>query len=696
MPLRARSWPQRGGTTSANVARGKQHGDRLVTENRHTQLPEWAKPVPFFNVSSFGRSLPVRASEREVRPECWRRDDKADIHPRTAPLLTEGWSNRLSGIYCFGGDGVRQDQTSLADRESLHYHATQMHVPVPSGGGGGGDIGEEHRRSRLLACLLLVQRLQNPVSRAFERARAGPTSLSSPEHRPDIAIARRHNVFAHPKSRIATRANFNVNRPLLDKGLLDVTTAPAALHVQCPCGVPLVLIEPEAQSSSSLPDLSEPEPELEISEQETDVSEPETQVDVSEPEAQAVFSEPDIQVDTSEAESEITAPSPDPLVAVPIPQPLIEPQPLFSCPDPSCNAMFVSNRRASAPFTLTNMDHPGPGLARFLPRAARKPSTEWTIFDAISDFRIIKHRMLRDEREVRYPKPRGRYPWTRISSRGSDASRARNNYPSAPAVPRSPYPTQFDALMQTPNPADFFVKGIDFSQIYPLADRCFWHLRSAPRSRWIEEADWKTPVENFNAFCMQIACYYSWEPDLSAVQSLYEKSRLGYPPPSPIRRSGWLFFHGYSPDPHGERYIPDPNNRYWKRFVRDLGRPRYVPFTRKKHPPSLYQCPAYWASRYAEYQAVIANSICIWPQYPDKPAGEERTSTVLKDLNPTPSSRELSPLHLRSNQHRPRLLLFNHLSRLWLPLRQDRFLVLLSYLLGGTGRRHVPRTAPFE
>jgi hypothetical protein len=79
-------------------------------------------------------------------------------------------------------------------------------------------------------------------------------------------------------------------------------------------------------------------------------------------------------------------------------------------------------------------------------------------------------------------------------------------------------------------------------------------------------------------------------------------------------------------------------------------------------------------------------------------------------LDPTPPSQDLPPLHFhfRSNQHRPRLLLFNHLSKLWLPLRQDRFLVLLSYLLGGTGLgtcrgilcfvqcRHVPRTVPFR
>lgn len=71
----------------------------------------------------------------------------------------------------------------------------------------------------------------------------------------------------------------------------------------------------------------------------------------------------------------------------------------------------------------------------------------------------------------------------------------------------------------------------------------------------------------------------------------------------------------------------------------------------------------------------------------------ETPSIDFNILDPTPPSQDLPPLHFhfRSNQHRPRLLLFNHLSKLWLPLRQDRFLVLLSYLLGGTRGRDVSR-----
>ena len=120
-------------------------------------------------------------------------------------------------------------------------------------------------------------------------------------------------------------------------------------------------------------------------------------------------------------------------------------------------------------------------------------------------------------------------------------------------------------------------------------------------------------------------------------------------------------------------------------------------------------------SALAAQSPIISTEHNNWPPYPDHPASDweeaasEATTAISKDLYSAPSSQELPPLHLRSNHNRPRLLLFNHLSKLWLPLRQDRFLVLLTYLLGGTELgmcrgipwsltiqcRHVPRTVPY-
>jgi len=62
-------------------------------------------------------------------------------------------------------------------------------------------------------------------------------------------------------------------------------------------------------------------------------------------------------------------------------------------------------------------------------------------------------------------------------------------------------------------------------------------------------------------------------------------------------------------------------------------------------------------------------------QYNFDPANAKDLLTLSVPTQPT--------LLIRS-PYRPRLLLSNHLSKLWLPLQQDLFLVLLSYLLEGT------------
>lgn len=353
----------------------------------------------------------------------------------------------------------------------------------------------------------------------------------------------------------------------------------------------------------------------------------------------------------------------------------------------------------STPSILANMGSPRSGFVHSPPQGAWEPSTERTISSAISSSSTSNQgRNAEEDFEFVESLPSNghvgnswwnMYPSLAVTSSG--LATEHNNWPLThqwvvPLRDGAPdwWQHSFDALIQTLHSSHVDTRE-QTSAMHP-----YWYSYDPPPWHHIEEADWKTPAGNFDAFRAEIRQFYSWKPDFSAVEALYEGSRLGYPVP-PAHGGGWLFFHGHSPQSSGGKFVRDSRGRL--QYVPDVGKPRYIPFARKQNPSLLSQCPAYWARRYSEYEDVIANLSCVWPPYPDHPTSywEETTAVVIKDLDSAPSSQELSPLHLRSNQNRPRLLLFNYLSRLWLPLRQDRFLVLLTYLLGGTTPRDVPR-----